>query len=226
MNLVSCTCRLVMCCKEGLGSTCHAHINTIIQWLTLLWKSVRYLYIFLLIEDKPLCISLFVDLGFSLKWAHPKICTTSPIFPWFSKWQGESGARQLGPRTTRTETSRPVSEDKSARKRGLVGPYVKTTRTINNYCCLTYFFNQIDGNHKDTVWHLSTVLGNVKKKSQYNQPKPYFFQKIIVKSFLDRFLQILHQNIRNCLYFDWLFTHYVVMSDFYLYIIFVFPVCV
>ena len=35
-----------------------------------------------------------------------------------------------GPRTTRTETSRPVSEDKSARKRGLVGPYVKTTRTV------------------------------------------------------------------------------------------------
>jgi hypothetical protein len=96
-----------------------------------------------------------------------------------------------------------VSEDKSARKRGLVGPYVKTTRTIN----------KIDGNHKDTVWHLSTVLGNVKKK------KTYFFQKIIVKSFLDRFLQMLHQHIRNCLYFDWLFTHYVVMSDFYLYII-------
>jgi hypothetical protein len=43
-----------------------------------------------------------------------------------------------------------------------------------------------------TVWHLSKVLGNVKKKNQkkslYNQPKPYFFQKIIVKSFLDRFL--------------------------------------
>jgi hypothetical protein len=51
------------------------------------------------------------------------------------------GTRQLGPRTTRTETSRPVSEDKSARKRGLVGPYVKTTRTIN----------KIDRNHKDTV---------------------------------------------------------------------------
>jgi hypothetical protein len=46
------------------------------------------------------------------------------------------GTRQLGPRT-----SRPVSEDKSARKRGLVGPYVKTTRTIN----------KIDRNHKDTV---------------------------------------------------------------------------
>ena len=61
------------------------------------------------------------------------------------------GTRQLGPRTTRTETSRPVSEDKSAHKRGLVGPYVKTTRTINNYCCLTYFFNKINGNHKDTV---------------------------------------------------------------------------
>ena len=108
---------------------------------------------------------------------------------------------------------------KSARKRGLVGPYVKTTWTINNYCCLTYFFNQIDGNHKDTVWHLSKVLGNVKRNPYINQPKPYFFQKLIVKSFLDKFLQMLHQNIRNCLYFDWLFTHYVVMSDFYLYII-------
>jgi hypothetical protein len=48
-----------------------------------------------------------------------------------------------------------------------LGPYEKTTWTINNYCCLIYFFN-------------------------------------------------LHQNIWNCLYFDWLFTHYVVMSDFYL----------
>ena len=36
-----------------------------------------------------------------------------------------TNAGQLGPRT-----SRPVSEDKSARKRGLVGPYVKTTRTV------------------------------------------------------------------------------------------------
>jgi len=55
-------------------------------------------------------------------------------------------ARQLGPRTTQTETSRPVSEDKSARsddksarKRGLVGPYEKTTRTVNNYSCLSFF---------------------------------------------------------------------------------------
>jgi hypothetical protein len=32
-------------------------------------------------------------------------------------------------------------------------------------------------------------------------------------------LQILHQNIQNCQYFDCLFTHYVVMSYFYLYII-------
>ena len=39
-------------------------------------------------------------------------------------------ARQLVPRTTRTETSRPVSEVKSARKRGLVVLYVKTTRTV------------------------------------------------------------------------------------------------
>ena len=31
--------------------------------------------------------------------------------------------------------------------------------------------------------------------------------------------EILHQNIQNCQYFDCLFTHYVVMSYFYLYII-------
>ena len=54
-----------------------------------------------------------------------------------------------GYQTTRlTDNS---DRDKSARKRGLVGPYIKTTRTINNYCGLTYFFNKIDGNHKDTV---------------------------------------------------------------------------
>ena len=36
--------------------------------------------------------------------------------------------------------------------------------------------------------HLSKVLGNVKKYpyTVYNQAKPYFFKKIIVKSFLDR----------------------------------------
>ena len=28
------------------------------------------------------------------------------------------------------QTTRTISEDKSARKRGLVGPYVKTTRTV------------------------------------------------------------------------------------------------
>ena len=42
----------------------------------------------------------------------------------------DMNARQLGPRTTRTETTRLVSEDKSARKRGQVDPYVKTTRTV------------------------------------------------------------------------------------------------
>jgi hypothetical protein len=31
--------------------------------------------------------------------------------------------------------------DNSARKREQLGPYEKTTRTINNYCCLTYFVN-------------------------------------------------------------------------------------
>ena len=57
--------------------------------------------------------------------------------------------RSPGYQTTRPADS--SDRDKSARKRGLVGPYIKTTRTINNYCCLTYFFNKIDGNHKDTV---------------------------------------------------------------------------
>ena len=61
------------------------------------------------------------------------------------------GTRQLGPRTTRTETSRPVREEYSARMLRQLGPYEKTTRTMNNYCCLTHFFNKIDGNHKDTV---------------------------------------------------------------------------
>jgi hypothetical protein len=66
--------------------------------------------------------------------------------------------KQLGPRTTRTEISRPVSEDKSARKRGLVGLYVKTTRRMKRQLgpsiiivVLLIFFNKIDGNHKDTV---------------------------------------------------------------------------
>jgi hypothetical protein len=79
-----------------------------------------------------------------------------------------------GYQTTRlTDNS---DRDKSARKRGLVGPYIKTTRTINNYCCLNYFFNKIDGNNKDTVLHLSTVLGNVKKKSLLST-KTIFFSK-------------------------------------------------
>jgi hypothetical protein len=60
-------------------------------------------------------------------------------------------------------TPRWVPDNSDRDKWAQVGPYVKTTRTINNYCCLTYYFNKINGNHKDTVWHLSTVLGNVKK---------------------------------------------------------------
>ena len=52
----------------------------------------------------------------------------------------------IGYQTTRTETSQPVNEDKSARKRGLVGPYVKTTRTVwkdysdHQYLLLSYLF--------------------------------------------------------------------------------------
>ena len=55
-------------------------------------------------------------------------------------------ARQLGPRTTRTETTRTISEDKSARKRGLVGPYVKTTRTVSlfyNIVQYLYVYNYL-----------------------------------------------------------------------------------
>ena len=59
---------------------------------------------------------------------------------------------------------------------------------------------------KYSMW--PKVLQHV-KKSLYNQTKPYFFFFFIVKSFLDRFEQILHQNIQNCLYFDCLFAHYV-----------------
>ena len=99
-----------------------------------------------------------------------------------------------------------------------LGLHEKATRTINNYCCLTYFF-LIKLTEIIKIQSSVKSIGKCKKKSLYNQPKPYFFQKIIVKLFLDRFLQILHQHIRNCLYFDWLFTHYVVMSDFYKYII-------
>ena len=62
------------------------------------------------------------------------------------------------------------------------------------------------------------VLSHV-KKIPIKSTKTIFFQKIIVKSFLDRFEQISHQNIQNCLYFDCLFADYVYMSDFYLYII-------
>ena len=83
----------------------------------------------------------------------------------------------------RYQTTRPVSEDKLARKRGLVGPYVKTTRTINKYCCLTYFFNKIDGNHKDTVWHLSTVLGNVKKNTYIINQNHIFFKILLWSHF-------------------------------------------
>ena len=41
--------------------------------------------------------------------------------------------------------------DNSARKREQLGPYEKTTRTINNYCCLTYFVNfKGEGTHDTT----------------------------------------------------------------------------
>jgi hypothetical protein len=63
----------------------------------------------------------------------PDFLITPPYY--YLKLFGEDswvlmGTRQLGPRT-----SRPVREDKSARMLRQLGPYEKTTRTINNYCC-------------------------------------------------------------------------------------------
>ena len=74
------------------------------------------------------------------------------------------------------QTTQPADNsdrDKSARKRGLVGPYVKTTRTIN----------KIDRYHKDTVWHLSTVLGNVKKNPYIINQNHIFFNKLLWSHF-------------------------------------------
>ena len=49
--------------------------------------------------------------------------------------------------------------------------------------------------------HLSKVFGNV-KKSLYNQPKPYFCKKIIMKSLLSTEISWLphSQSIKDCLY--------------------------
>ena len=85
----------------------------------------------------------------------------------------------------------------------------QTTRPVDN---LLFFLNTIDGKNKYTVWHQSKVLGNVKKISLYNQPKPYFFQKIIVKSFLDRSkhseLSIFWLVIYSLCCYEWfLFVH-------------------
>ena len=54
------------------------------------------------------------------------------------------------------QTTQPA--DNSDHKRGLVEPYEKTTRTINNYCCLSFFYNKIDGNHKDMCNFISRIL--------------------------------------------------------------------
>ena len=148
----------------------------------------RSLFVLLYFFFWPLCCLFFFDIRILIA---PLVSSNSFYLSikYDMHW---TGTRQLGPRTTQTETSRPISEDWSARMLRQLGPYVKTTRTINNYCCLTYFFfNKIDGNHKDT-YSLTSVksIGKCKKKSWYNQPKLYL-----------------------------LFTHCVVMSDFYLYII-------
>ena len=63
--------------------------------------------------------------------------------------------------------------------------------------------------------HLSKVLGNV-KKNHYIINQNHIFSKHYCEVISG---YILHQNIRNCLYFVCLFAHYVYMSGFYLYII-------
>ena len=81
--------------------------------------------------------------------------------------------------------------DKSARKRGLVGLYAKTTRTVwKDYSgpsiiivVLLILFNKIDGNHKDTVWHLSKVLGNVKKNPYIINQNHIYFKKLLWSHF-------------------------------------------
>jgi hypothetical protein len=92
--------------------------------------------------------------------------------------------------------------------------------------------------------HSKMMTVSCKKKSLYNQPKPYFFKKLLWNHFWIDFNKcytktfgivnilivyllinvvvsehILNQNIQNCLYFVCVFAHYVYMSGFYLYII-------
>jgi hypothetical protein len=105
------------------------------------------------------------------------------------------------------QTTRPADNsdrDKSARKRGLVGPYVKTTRTINNYCCLTFFLNKIDGNHKDTVWHLSKVLGNVKKNPYIINQNHIFFKILLWSRFWIDFYKCYTKTFRIVYIIFWL----------------------
>ena len=83
-------------------------------------------------------------------------------------------------------------------------PYEKTTRTINSYCCLTYFFNKIDGNHKDTVWHLSKVLGNVKKNPYIINQNHVFFKKLLWSHFWIDFYKCYTKNIGWELSIFWL----------------------
>ena len=70
-----------------------------------------------------------------------------------------------------------------------------------------------------TYIYVAKSIGACKKKSLYNQPKPYFFKKWLCSHYWIDFNKFYTKNIQNCLYFDCLFAHFVYMSGFYLYII-------
>ena len=60
--------------------------------------------------------------------------------------------------------------DKSARMLSQLGRYEKTSRIINNYCLIYFFFNKIDGNHKATVicqkyWEIYIEIVNIEHKT-------------------------------------------------------------
>jgi hypothetical protein len=79
-------------------------------------------------------------------------------------------------------------------------------RVANDICVPRKILRDTKYTYIYSMW--SKVLSHVKKIPIYST-KTIFFQKSIVKSFLDRFYQILHQNIQTCLYFYCLFSHYV-----------------
>jgi hypothetical protein len=72
----------------------------------------------------------------------------------------------------------------------MIFPFVPNTYETYILKVHAYVVEQVTANVKIShILHLSSVksIRKCKKKSLYNQPKPYFFQKNIMKSFLDKF---------------------------------------